>query len=211
MDYSKYTINELIDCVNNIDKDTNPENYKKLITEIDKRKPDIEAFKNKQHEEFSFSTENKIKLLSWLQIATSVGFLIAFINVLLGSMEPTDLIIYSIIASFNGVAGYRLLKRASYGFELSYINQILQIVTFNTGTLFFTYTGLGSFLVGIESSTVFFNFSILNADFRLYVGEALGQFTVGVDLVAVFFIFVLNSCKELGLHEKANKAFKPNT
>ena len=202
MDYSNYTINELMDSANNIDKDAHPENYKNLIAELDKRKPDIEAFERKVHEEFSFSTENRIKLLSWLQIATFVGFSIAFINVLLGSMETVDLIVYGIIAFLNGIAGYRLLKRQKYGFELSYINQILQILTINTGTLFFTYTGLGSFLIGIEGSSLFFNFSILNADFRLYTGEALGKFTVGIDLVAIFFLFVLNSCKELGLHHR---------
>ena len=204
MDYSTYSIDELMDCLNNRDKNTHPENYKKLILEMEKRKPEIETQLKQEHEEFIFSTENRIKVLSWLQIATAIGFSITFINVLLGSKEAIDLTVYGIIAIFNGFAGYRLLNRASYGYELSYINQILQILTINTGTLFFTYTGLGSFLVGIEDS-LFFRANLLSTDFRLITGENIGQFGVGIDLIALFFLGVLHSCKELGLNTKAIK------
>ncbi|CAM4188766.1 hypothetical protein [Pseudoalteromonas byunsanensis] len=210
MDYSKYSINELLDCLNNIDKDAHPENYEKLILELEKRKPELEAFQKQEQEEFTFSTENRVKLLSWLQIATCVGFTIAFVNVLFGSRELIDLIVYGFIAVFNGLAGYKLLKRSRYGYELSYLNQILQILTINTGTLFFTYTGLGSFLIGIEGE-LFFRANILSTDFRFYTGENLGQFGFGVDLVAIFFLSVLHSCRELGLDTKANKAFKADS
>ena len=204
MDYSKYSVNELMDCLNNIDKDAHPENYKKLVLEVENRKPEIEVAQKKDQEEFTFSTENRVKLLSWLQIATCVGFTIAFADVLIGSMELLDLIVYGVIAVFNGVAGYKLLKRSRYGYELSYLNQILQILTINTGTLFFTYTGLGSFLIGIEGE-LFFRANILSTDFRFYTGENLGQLGFGVDLVAIFFLSVLHSCRELGLDAKANK------
>ena len=204
MDYSKYSVNELMDCLNNIDKDAHPENYKKLVLEVENRKPEIEVAKKQDQEEFTFSTENRVKLLSWLQIATCVGFTIAFADVLIGSMELLDLIVYGVIAVFNGVAGYKLLKRSRYGYELSYLNQILQILTINTGTLFFTYTGLGSFLIGIEGE-LFFRANILSTDFRFYTGENLGQLGFGVDLVAIFFLSVLHSCRELGLDAKANK------
>jgi hypothetical protein len=204
MDYSKYSVNELLDCLNNIDKDAHPENYKKLVLEVENRKPEIEAAQKQDQEEFTFSTENRVKLLSWLQIATCVGFAIAFANVLFGSMELLDLIVYGVIAVFNGVAGYKLLNRSRYGYELSYLNQTLQILTINTGTLFFTYTGLGSFLIGIEGE-LFFRANILSTDFRFYTGENLGQFGFGVDLVAIFFLSVLHSCRELGLDTKANK------
>ena len=207
MDYSKYSINELMDSVNNIDKNAHPKNYQKLICEMDKRKPEIEAFEKQEQEEFSFSTENRMKLLSWLQIATSVGFAIAFVNVILGSMEPIDLSVYAIIAIFNGIAGYKLLNRESYGYELSYINQILQILTINTGTLFFTYTGLGGLLIGVGSDyDLFFSGSILNTDFRFITADNItSDITIGIDLLALFFLGVLNSCKELGLNIKANK------
>ena len=204
MDYSKYSVNELMDCLNNIDKDAHPENYKKLVLEVENRKPEIEVAQKQDQEEFTFSTENRVKLLSWLQIATCVGFTIAFADVLIGSMELLDLIVYGVIAVFNGVAGYKLLKRSRYGYELSYLNQILQILTINTGTLFFTYTGLGSFLIGIEGE-LFFRANILSTDFRFYTGENLGQLGFGGDLVALFFLSVLHSCRELGLDAKANK------
>jgi hypothetical protein len=193
-----------MDCLNNIDIDAHPENYKKLVLEVENRKPEIEVAQKQDQEEFTFSTENRVKLLSWLQIATCVGFTIAFADVLIGSMELLDLIVYGVIAVFNGVAGYKLLKRSRYGYELSYLNQILQILTINTGTLFFTYTGLGSFLIGIEGE-LFFRANILSTDFRFYTGENLGQLGFGVDLVAIFFLSVLHSCRELGLDAKANK------
>jgi hypothetical protein len=199
-----------MDCLNNIDKEAHPKNHEKLILEVEKRKPELEAFQKQKQEEFTFSTENRVKLLSWLQIATSLGFTIAFVNVLFGSKELVDLIIYGIIAVFNGVAGYKLLKRSRYGYELSYLNQILQILTINTGTLFFTYTGLGSFLIGIEGE-LFFRANVLNTDFRFYTGENLGQFGFGIDLVAIFFLSVLHSCRELGLDTKANKPLKKDS
>jgi hypothetical protein len=210
MDYSTYSIDELMDCLNNIDKNSHPENYEKLVLEMEKRKPEIESLQKQEHEEFTFSTENRIKVLSWLQIATAVGFSIAFINVLLGSKEAIDLTIYGIIAIFNGFAGYRLLKRESYGYELSYINQILQILTINTGTLFFTYTGLGGLLIGVGSNyDLFFSGSLLNTDFRFITADNItSDITIGIDLLALFFLGVLHSCKELGLNEKANKPIK---
>jgi hypothetical protein len=208
MDYSKYSTSELLGSLNSIDKNAYPENYTKLVAEIEKRKPEIEAMEQRNLEEFAFSTENRLKLLSWLQIATSVGFGIAFISVLMNSQEIIDLAVYGIISVFNGFAGYRLLKRESYGFELSYINQILQIITINTGFLFFSYTGLGSLLVGIEDG-IFFRFNVLSTDFRLIFGENSGQFGLGIDLLALFFLCVLNSCKELGLEAKANNQIHP--
>ena len=43
MDYSKYSFNELMDSLNNIDKDAHPENYKKLVLGVENRKPEFEA------------------------------------------------------------------------------------------------------------------------------------------------------------------------
>jgi hypothetical protein len=208
MDYSKYTTSELLGSLNSIDKNAYPENYAKLVAELEKRKPEIEAMEQRNLEEFAFSTENRLKLLSWLQIATSVGFGIAFISFLINSQEIIDLAVYGTIAIFNGFAGYRLLKRESYGYELSYINQILQVVTINTGFLFFSYTGLGSLLVGIEDG-IFFRFNVLSTDFRLIFGDNLGQFGFGIDLLALFFLWVLNSCKVLGIETKANNQIHP--
>lgn len=206
MDYSTYSIDELIDCLNNIDKNANPENYEKLILEMEKRKPEIESFQKQEQEEFTFSTENRIKVLSWLQIATAVGFSIALFNVLLGSKSVIGITVYGIIAIFNGFAGYRLLKRESYGYELSYLNQVIQILTINTGTLFYTYTGLGSFLVGIGSNyDLFITGSVLTTDFRFITAENItSDIIIGFDLLALFFLGVLHSCKELGLNKKAD-------
>ncbi|QHJ10519.1 hypothetical protein FX988_00733 [Paraglaciecola mesophila] len=207
MDYSKYSINELMDSLNKIDRDAHPENYKNLMSEVNCRKSELETTQKQAEEEFTVSIENRLKLLSWLQIATSVGFSITFIHALLSSKELIDLTVFGIIAVFNGVAGYRLLTRSSFGYELSYLNQILQILTINTGTVFFTYTGLGSFLVGIEGE-LFFRANILSTDFRFYTGENLGQFGIGVDLVAISFLSVLHSCRELGIDTKAYKRVK---
>lgn len=208
MDYSKYSIDELLDSLNNIDKDAYPENYTSLVAELDKRKPELEAKEMRDLEQFTFSTESRLKVLSWLQIATAVGFGFAFVNVLLDSLEVVDLVVYGIIAIFNGLAGYRLLKRHKLGYELSYINQILQVLTVNTGFLFYSYTGLGSFLIGIEDG-IFFRFNLLSTDFRLITGENLGQLGLGLDVLALFFLGVLHSCKELDLDTKANNQIHP--
>ena len=201
MDYSHYTTAELLESLNTIDKAAYPENYAKLVAELETRKPEIEAQKKQDFEQFTFSTENRLKVLSWLQIATAIGFAIAFVNVLMNSMDSVDLAVYATIAIFNGLAGYRLFHRLRFGYELSYVNQILQIVTVNLGFFFYSYTGLGSLLVGIEDG-IFFRVNLLSTDFRLYFVQNLGHLGIGIDLLALFFLGVLHSCKDLGLDKK---------
>lgn len=195
MDFSKYSIQELNQSLKSIDKEAYPENYRALLLEFEKRRPEIEQLSKEEQEEFSISIDQRLNLLSWLQISTCTGFIIV---ALFFSSRGGDFIgtaIYLAIAVFNGIAGYMLLKRRELGFEVSYVNQILQLFTFNIGTVFYSYTGLGSLLVGIENG-LFFKFSIINPDFRLYFGDDLGSFGFGIDLVALFFILVLNSCRD---------------
>jgi hypothetical protein len=78
----------------------------------------------------------------------------------------------------------------------------------NTGFLFYSNTGLGSFLIGIEDG-IFFRFNLLSTDFRLITGENLGQLGLGLDVLALFFLGVLHSCKELDLDTKANNQIHP--
>ncbi|NMH66097.1 hypothetical protein [Shewanella salipaludis] len=203
VDYSKYTLDELFDVRANIDKEAHPENYKALLIELDNRKEEVEALTEKKQEEFIFSIENRLKILGWLQLATSLGFAIVCIYSAFGTQTIVNVMICSVLAIFNGLAGYRLLTCKRYGFELSYINQIFQIVTINTGSFFFSYSGLGSFIVGIGNG-VFVKFSVLSPGFGFFVGENSGQFSVGIDLVAIFFLIVLNSCNELGLLSKTD-------
>lgn len=100
MDYSKYSTDELLDSLSNIDREAYPENYANLKAEISKRQPEIDAMEAKSQEDFSFTVERRIELLSWLQIATSIGFGLACINVFFDSMNVTDISVYLIIALF---------------------------------------------------------------------------------------------------------------
>ena len=198
MDYSKHSVDELFECLNSIDKEAYPENYNSLVSEIESRESEIQDLQTKRAQEFSLSTESRRKLLSWLQIATAVSFLISLTFVAVNFAEPTLLALSAAFAILNGVAGYRLLKGKRFGFELSYVNQILQVVMIQSSFLIYSYTGLGTFIVGIGDG-LFFNFSLLDTSFKFYSGSNLSDFKIGVDLVAIFFLYVLHSCKELGL------------
>ncbi len=207
MDYSKYSLAELQDANNNIDGEKYPENFQKLQNEINSRGDEIDSRKSQiialeaiNTKALIISTNDRIKALAWLQLLTAIGFIYLFITV----FRQSELLLLSIITGviiFNGSASYLLFKKNNIGLVLSFVNQILQVITINTGTLYYTYAGLGSFLIGIEDG-IFFNFSLLSPSFAFYMGENLGKFGIGVDLVAIFFMYVINSCSEFNLFSK---------
>ncbi|KGJ93506.1 hypothetical protein [Thalassotalea sp. ND16A] len=195
MDFSKYTLNELFDVSKSIDKEKYPENFEKLQKELALRKPELDNYLLEQTESHKFTVESRIKLLSWLQIATCVGFIYMFIDFFLNDGDVIGLIVYAVIALFNGVSGYLLLKKKTFGMKLSFVNQALQLVSINTGTFVYSYTGLGDLSFGI-SDGFFMRFSMLSPDFRLFIGNFSNSWLL-IDVVAIFFFSVLISCWEI--------------
>ncbi|MCP4986620.1 MAG: hypothetical protein GY928_11365 [Colwellia sp.] len=198
MDYTKYSIDELQDADRHINKEKYPENYQKLQEEIKSRESEIIEIESKDKNELILNTQNRVKLLAWLQLFTALGFIYVLINLISKQTELLLMTITVAVIILNGSASYLLFKKNDIGLGISLINQILQIITINTGTIYYTYSGLGGFYIGIQDK-IFFNFSILSPHFAFYTGENLGNFGIGIDFVAIFFMFVVFSCSELRL------------
>ena len=194
MDYSNYSISELKDSLNNIDKVAYPDNYQRLIEEMQSRKGEIEQFEQERSAEYIAKTENRLKILIWLQIANAIAFVyVGFTDFNSEQKMWVNLLPFG-LAFFNGASGYLLLKKTRLGFNLSMINQVLQLAAVNLGFLYFSYSGLGSLMV-IFQDGISLKGSLLTPAYAIYWGSDLG-FGIGFDLIALFFLFVLSSCRE---------------
>ena len=194
MDYSNYTISELRESLSSIDKDAYPENYQQLLNELASRKDEVDACEKEETEQSIIKTENRLKILSWLQIVTAVAFLYLGATSISSEQNVWLSLPPFVIAIFNAFAGYLLFRRKRLGFNLSYINQILQLFAFNLGFVYFGYSGLGTLMVVIQDG-IALKATILNPAYSIYLGSDLG-FGIGLDLVALFFLLVLRTCLE---------------
>ncbi len=194
MNYSSYSISELKESLETIDKDAYPDNYRKLIEELNSRKDEVQNQEKEQTESFIIKAENRLKILIWLQAITAIAFIyVGFINFNSEQQAWVNIIPFG-IAIFNGVAGYYLFKRQRLGFNLSIVNQILQLLTVNLGFVYFSYSGLGSLMVVIQDG-IAVKANIFNPSYNIFYGSGLG-FGVGIDLIALFFLKLLYSCRE---------------
>ncbi|WP_394225458.1 hypothetical protein [Pseudoalteromonas spongiae] len=194
MNYSSYSISELKESLETIDKDAYPDNYKKLIEELNSRKDEVQNYEKEQTESFIIKTENRLKIVTWLQAITAIAFIYAgFIN--FNSEQQTWVnIVPFCIAIFNGVASYYLFKREKLGFNLSIINQILQLLTVNLGFIYYSYSGLGYLMIVIQDG-IALKANIFNPSYNILYGSGLG-FGVGIDLLSLFFLTLLYSGRE---------------
>ena len=194
MNYSSYSISELKESLETIDKDAYPDNYRNLIEELNSRKDEVQNQEKEQTESFIKKSENRLKILTWLQAVTAIAFIyLGFINFNTEQQAWINIIPFG-IAIFNGLAGYYLFKRERLGFNLSIVNQILQLLTVNLGFVYFSYSGLGSLMVVIQDG-IAVKANIFSPSYNILYGSDLG-FGVGVDLLALFFLAILYSSRE---------------
>ena len=194
MNYSSYSISELKESLETIDKDAYPDNYRNLIEELNSRKDEVQNQEKEQTESFIKKSENRLKILTWLQAVTAIAFIyLGFINFNTEQQAWVNIIPFG-IAIFNGLAGYYLFKRERLGFNLSIVNQILQLLTVNLGFVYFSYSGLGSLMVVIQDG-IAVKANIFSPSYNILYGSDLG-FGVGVDLLALFFLALLYTSRE---------------
>ncbi|MFY8274784.1 hypothetical protein AAEU32_11735 [Pseudoalteromonas sp. SSDWG2] len=190
VNYSNYTISELEECLRSIDKHAYPENYQLLQQEITARQSEIEVYHKQQYAQFVITTQKRLTLISWLQLFTALAFII--VGIAAFQQSVADASILFVIACFNALSGYFLLKRKRLGFYLSYLNQVLQLFSVSLGTVYFSYGGVGTLMLVIQDG-IEFTGTIFNPYFYFFLGKDLG-FAVAIDLVAFFFLGVLHSC-----------------
>jgi len=193
MDYSRYSIQELQESLSSIDKEAYTDRYQKLLAEFESRKEEVEQHQEDEEEKFYVTVNSRLNILAWLQLITCLGFIHAGVTKLHDQFTFFNLAIFLGTTALNGMAGYLLLKRIKQGLHLSFFNQIAQLLAFNLGFIYYSYSGLGHLMVVIQNG-ISFKASILSPSFQFLWGSDLGL-GVGLDLVALFFIYLLNTCR----------------
>ena len=201
LDYSKYTIEQLLEVKSHIKPDASPENYKNLLSELEKRKSQIEEYSKSEDREFTSANKKITKIIGYLQL-TAPFFIVAVLILTFISSTTTPLwyIAISLCAIvLNACAGYTLLKGKTKYYWLSIFNQTLQIPKITIGSLLLKYSGIGGIFFGIEWrnskfwDTVNLSFSpTLSPGFTFQNPFASSQSgSIEFDIIAIIFIFAL--------------------
>ena len=143
IDYSKYSISELLQAKSSIDPVVAGENYNNLLFELENRKDEIEQYFRVKESSSILSTEKRIKVLGYFQL---IGALVISLYLVIAISSGTNLvsIFVSIVAiALNGTAGFYTIKQTVFGYNLSFINLSLQLVVISTEAFRYSYNGLG--------------------------------------------------------------------
>lgn len=193
VDYSKYSVEELLDVQSRISSDS--PNYPALIAELDARKKEIDEFVvNKELQEFSF-TKNRVKIIGYFQLVAAAAILIMFmVLVINGSVNVLSTSIAIIAIALNTIAGYTVVNEMHDKYWISFLNQLLQVPSFAIGSVKAAYSGLGGIYLYVDwSSEVQFGFSASFApgfSFLKYTVSSPTQY-LGMDLIALIFLAAL--------------------
>ncbi|WP_413702162.1 hypothetical protein ACLKMH_12130 [Psychromonas sp. KJ10-10] len=197
IDYTKYSIGELLDVKRSISPDT--ENYPAFIAEFKSREHEVaEYYQKLEDEAFSFA-EHKIKVLGYLQLLggalIGIYLLMALIN---GSTSLLSTVIAVPLIALNIIAGYTLVKENTKFYWLSILNQALQVPSFAIGSVFLNYSGLGGAYIKFNNipEFVFGVTAKFSPGFSLqeYTGVLAEQF-ISIDVLAIAFIAILVKVK----------------
>jgi len=115
VNYSKYTVEQLLDAKRSIDPKVAPENYEKLCAELELRKDEIKEHSEKKKEAFVCKIKKRVKLLGYFQVATAIILVFFLLYNLFTYPSALAIITLQIAISFNGIAGYLLIKQEVSG------------------------------------------------------------------------------------------------
>jgi len=201
IDYSDYSLEELNEARNSINKVKYPENYKALLKEFDKRAPEIQAKKKLTQEKIKKSrVEELTKAKKRVYFLGIIQFFAAFCLLFLAykviNSEQTSLILLALIflfALFNAICAYTLLTKQKKWYWLSLVNQGLQIPNIAYGKLVYSYTAVGTLFVGFNWPGFEFHITaLLNPGFQFhYLSKAMHFGFVGIDILAIVFFFAI--------------------
>ena len=206
VDYSEYSLDELLDVKRHIDPEEAPENYQNLMTELKKRDEEIIRRKSLRSEKRKNKTEKRkkrliffIKFLSWMQI---VGGFILFGLILwlvlknLSDLKSLVLLPALLIPIYSIIAGYLLLRAKRLGIYLSVVNQFLQLFFIQTNGFYYqyflpygVYLYMGDMKLGITAT--------FGANFKIRFGGKIDTTYFALNLFSVVSIIMLNKYKLL--------------
>ncbi len=193
IDFSTYTVPELLEVADRLKQEDDPDNYHQLQNALQHRRAEIEAYGQQR----ANRDEIILKAVAWWQIVG--GAMLAYagyerISLWLVSWSWLTLIavlmLYS-MAVLSVVAGIKLLKNQPSGVRLTYINQCLQLPYFVLfSVLYQSYMLWGGFFYVTSSLFVGFEFTGFFASFYLYQTELYGT-TLGINLVPLLILLLV--------------------
>ena len=213
IDYTNYTLEQLLECQENIDKTKFPENSLALENELASRDYEENSAPEMTVEdeliEFKIA-EKRVQIIGYLQL---LGAAVILYYLVVGSNYSTTTIsIASFIIVLNIVAGYTAVREMYSWYWLSILNQGFQIVSINVGTYIINYSSIGGVYLKIywgsagSSSSAGINFSAnLNPGFVFtQLTENLSMNTIYFDVLASVFIIALATVKDKKLSPENN-------
>ena len=192
IDYSKYTIEELLDAKTNIDRNANPENYQALVKELERRKIWVEEYQKGVEEKNIANIGKLLKLLGWLQISGALLLLVITVGSAFIKQFEAKKVLFNLLAiGLNFSSGYFLLKKSRLGIQLSILNQTLQAVSLTAGSTLYRYLGIFGIYLWLNDKLEIGIMYTFNPGFNLLTNIKSDSIILAFDILAIFFICVL--------------------
>ena len=194
VDYSQYSIDELLDVKNNIDPKS--DNYEPLLNELSSREEEeITTHQDKVEEKALHLAENRVKIIGYFQIIAAFAItLVYFASVFDGTASLLSTMVTIFFVALNIVAGISAIKEKYKFYWVSIFNQALQVPNIAIGAISAKYSGLGGAYVYISLAPEV----SLGVDASLSPGFTLYQYTaplqsqfISIDVLAIIFIGAL--------------------
>ena len=187
IDYASYTDSELREVLQNIDKHAAPENYARLLAEMDRRRTNGEM----SGAEPSFDADTirgLIPVLGYAQLIGSTALLALLIwrvfNETLPPVSTLEGVITIALVALGASAGMLTLKKRKTGYTLSSVNFCLQVPSFFVGGVLYDYVGFAGIWIGIDSvSTLSFSLHI-EPGFQFALATHVQGWFAGIDVFA---------------------------
>ncbi len=202
IDYTKYTLKELLDCQKNTDKDRFPENWLALNQELSSR--DIQT--EPSPEVLVAIEKEALKIIGYFQLLGSA--LITYFLIVSSNHSTINISVGIAFILLNLVSGVTAIKEMYSWYWLSILNQGLQIINLSMGKYIINYSAIGGIYTGFKwgegEYLMKFSFNLTPGYAFYQLSEELSKNFILIDVLAVVFFVALVTVKENKLNPKNN-------
>ncbi|MES9901893.1 MAG: hypothetical protein ABW168_04305 [Sedimenticola sp.] len=190
IDYSKYTVQQLLEVKQSIDPEIAPENYRNLLNEIDKRSDEVAKLKEQKESTYIQSTFSRVKAVAYLQLVGGAIFILLSSVSAMTEFSAVSFVLIVCLGALSIASGWYLLKDKNIGYSLTYVNQALQLPVIYTSSFVFNYSALGGVFLGLTGSEVGIA-AKFDPGVLLLFGEINASDHLSIDLLAVLVIILV--------------------
>ncbi len=195
VDYTTYTVEELLDVQRNINPNVAPENFRRLNEELEKRKDEINEKLEEKEQEYTKSVFSKVKAIGYLQLIGGGVFFLFSLMALISEFSLLSLLLSLAASALSIFAGWHLLKSTQLGYTLTYINQFFQLPVFYSSFLVYDYSALGGIFLGVSNGELGLTASFDPGILVLY-GQIKTPGILSIDLLAVAILVLIGRKQE---------------